>query len=859
MRTLANGLRVVVVEDHAAPVVQTAVWYRFGSLDEQPGKTGLAHALEHMMFRGTRAISGGGLDEIGARLGAVINADTREDTTHFYFIMPADRLDLALRIEADRMRGLLLRERDWELEKGAVLSEYDNDESQPLFALGRAVRAAAYPGSPYARLPLGVRADVVRSTAADLRAYYDRYYAPNDATLVVTGDVRAETVFAEAQADFGALARRPVPAPRALPPPGTVRRSALTISADYPYTAIDLTYRIPGDLDRDAAATQILANIINNTRSAFYTNLVLSKLTLGYSASADTALHAGTLQMLLVVTPGVKPADARAAYERTLAAMLRDGIDPDLLAAAKTADTRQAVYARDSISGLGDRYGYALGVEGHDPAIDDRETEALDAATVNAAARTYLARPTVVGTLVPRTSDGRAGAAPTSSSVSDSFSKRPPSGAIVIAPWARAALERPLRLGSNVEPVAYTLPNGLRLLVQPVHANPTVFVSGTIEVSPAFDPPGQTGLGSLTSTLMSYGGTKYDFLAQQKVGDDLAADISLGFSFGAHGLARDLPTLLDVLADGERAPAFPQRYVSYARDQEIAAISERDRNPDARADRAFARALYAPGDPALRDETAGSLAQVSRRRIQAYAARYLRPDHTTLIVAGDVDPDAVRAQVERAFGDWQNAGTVPSTLLPPLPPTKRAITIVPAQRPAVSVRLGERAVGRLSPDFYPLTLLNEILGADGTFDTRLMREIRVKRGLVYGVSSTLAVTRERGILEIDLSAAPRDVQAAVRLVKENVARLTREPVAQAELTNERTKLIASTLVSEESTQSLVARCDSIARFKLPLDYFRTFAARYARYTPVDLLKAAKRYFRPNDFAEVYVGGIPVSP
>ncbi|HYZ15330.1 MAG TPA: insulinase family protein, partial [Candidatus Acidoferrum sp.] len=156
-RTLGNGLRVVVVQDHAAAVVQTAMWYGFGSLDEVPGKTGLAHGLEHMMFRGTNQVSGGGFDEIGARLGAVINADTNEDYTHYYTLMPADKVDLAIHLEADRMRGLLLRQADWALEKGAVLSEYDSDESQPVARLTEVVRATLYAGSPFARTPLGVR------------------------------------------------------------------------------------------------------------------------------------------------------------------------------------------------------------------------------------------------------------------------------------------------------------------------------------------------------------------------------------------------------------------------------------------------------------------------------------------------------------------------------------------------------------------------------------------------------------------------------------------------------------------------------------------------------------------------------
>ena len=220
VKTLANGLRVVVVEDPAAAVVQTAMWYRFGSLYETPGKTGLAHALEHMMFRGTPDLNGGGLDDVAARLGAEMNADTTNDYTHFYFVVPADQLDLTLHIEADRMQHLLLSAADWNLERGAVLAEIERDQSDPGSKLYYAVRRAAWPTSPYGLTALGEKRDVQRATVADLRHYYQTWYAPNNATLVVTGDVKAADVFARAEKYFGGIAASSSrPSAQGRPPP----------------------------------------------------------------------------------------------------------------------------------------------------------------------------------------------------------------------------------------------------------------------------------------------------------------------------------------------------------------------------------------------------------------------------------------------------------------------------------------------------------------------------------------------------------------------------------------------------------------------------------------------------------------
>ena len=882
IRTLANGLQVVVVEDRAAAVVQTAMWYRFGSLAETPGKTGLAHGLEHMMFRGTRAVSGGGLDDIAARLGAVVNAATAEDYTHFYTILPADKVDLAIRLEADRMRGLTLSQTDWKLEKGAVLAEYDGDWSQPLFELSERVRARIYAGSPYAHDPLGARADVVASKAADLRRYYDRWYRPNNATLVVTGDVTPDTVFASAQRWFGpiratALPSPPMPNPRATPSPSAPAPSsvspaatppitpapamappaaAIAIAREYPYAVVDVAYRIPGDLDPDAAATQVFATMIDNERSSFYRALVLPKLVLGYSASADTALHEGVMHVQLFVTPGVRPQTAQRAFETAMAAVRKHGVDPGLLQAAKIGFARQAIYARDAIDGLGDRYGYAYGVERHDPSVDDAQVAMLDVPALDAAVATYFAAPQAIGVLTPRLAKrGTTSAGAAERGVSDDFSNRAPTGRIVLARWVRASLAEPSHVASRVAPASYRLANGLRLLVQPVHANPTVFVSGSIALSPAFDPPQQTGLGGLASSLVSYGSAHYDFDAQRKLADTLGADVQLGAGFGAHGLARDLDRLLDLTADGVRRPLFPARYVALVKAQELASLSQRDASPDYRADRAFSELLYAPGDPALRQESQRSVRAIDVRALHRYALRYFRPDRTQIVIAGDVDPRAARDAVERAFGGWANDGPQPHPLVPALRPTRDVTRVIPALRTTVSVRMGQRAIARTNPDFYAYNLLDDVLGAGGGFDTRLMHEIRERRGLVYAISSLLSASRERGVFEIDFNAAPKDATTAAALARAQVLRLTREPVGAGELARAKQKLVAGTLVGEQSTSTIVARLENIASNRLPPDYYATMAQRYTRITAAQLLTVARRYLR-SAFATVYEGPLP---
>jgi zinc protease len=856
-QTLPNGLKVVVVEDHAVSVVESQIWYRFGALDETPGKTGLAHGLEHMMFRGTPSVSGSGLDDISARLGAGVNASTSNESTDFYFVLPADKLGLALRLEADRMTNLSLSEADWKLEKGAVLSELDGDLGQPLEKLYDRVCRAASTTRICSLGALGERADVARSHASDLRAYYREYYAPNNATLVITGDVEPAAAFALAGRTFARVPSRTLPShPKTAPV--YAHGKHVSLQADYPYELIDLAFAAPGSLDDGSPALQLIDSVITNQRSAFYKNVVLSGLTLGMSTSLDQNVHAGIYHVFLTVAPGHSASKAQDAFLRTLRSANANGFATELIDAGKLAVARQAIYATDSISGLADRVGYALAVEGlDDPAQDDAKVAAATPADVAAAARRFLSEPIVTGDLRPPSTKPGAPQASTSGGVADDFSKRAPAGKIVQAQWVRAALAAPSALHSKIAPVEFTLPNGLKVLIQEIHTNPTIFINGTIATSQRFDPPGKDGAGAMLSTLLEYGSRAYDFTAQRRVSDELAASIDLGFSFDAHGMASDAPKLFELIADALRRPTLPAKYVTLIRNQTLASISRRLSDPDYVATHAFANLMFAPSDPALREPSTASVKAIAQADLQRYAATYMRPDLTTISVVGDVDPNTVRGQLEAAFGGWRVTGHTPNVAAAALPAAHAARRFVLASdRAETDVHLGQPALARHDPDFYALNLLNQILGANGDFDTRLAIEIRVKRGLVYNVSSSLDVDKWRGTLNFKLGAAPADVAPAVAVLKQQLVRLQRERVGASELARAKTKLVAAALVDEQGTDVIASRVLRLGLNDLPANYYTAFARRYAALGPADIARVAKKYLRPDRLVEVYEGPRP---
>jgi zinc protease len=857
VRTLPNGLRVVVVDDPAAPIVQTALWYRFGANDERPGLTGLAHALAHMMYRGTAQLSGSGLDDVVTRLGGEETATTSNDYTVYRFVVPADRLELILRIEADRMQHLLLSDAAWSNEKEAVLAEYDADLRQPLTQLYSDVCAAATAARICAISSLGNRSDVSRASAEDLRSYFQDWYAPNNATLVVTGDVRPAEVYALAANVFGAIAKTDIPPRQSDVPLLYNAGKTVQIEGDFPYQIVDLAYPAPGTADPGSGALHIVDSIVNNQRSDFYKALIRSGYAVAYSTQLDQNVHGGLYHVFLVTAPGHGSDQVRDAFTGVVESAGQTGFAPDLVAAAKTALAERATYARDSVSGLGDRIGYALAVEGEsDPAADDARIAAATPADLTVALRRYLGEPAVIGLLNPEGDQTAQTPSPPSTSVTDDFSRRAPSGKIVEARWVTSAFDTPEELHTRIAPASFTLDNGLRVLVQGVHANPTVFVTGTVETSPRFDQPSKNGEGAMASTLLSFGGAKYGFDAQRAVADQLGATIDVGFDFSAHGRAQDLPKLIDVVADALEHPAFAPADVQLVRKQTLDAIRARDEDPDYRATSDFDRLLLRPDDPTLREATPESVAGITAADLHDYANRHIRPDLTTITVVGDVDPATVAATMRASFGGWHAAGPHESADPGPLPPPHAAQRYVVSERHIVEAHLGQAALTRANPDYYGLNLIDEILGADGSYDTRLMRDLRSRLALVYSASSALDVDRYRGTLNFYLSSDPRRVTQAVAVLRGEVDRLKSDAVGPFELERAKDKVVARAVVAEEATEVIATRVHTIGLDKLPLRYEADLPRRYAAIDGADIERIAQTYLKPSELVEVYEGPRP---
>ena len=851
--TLKNGLQVVVVEDHAAPVAQTAVWYHFGSLDETAGKTGLAHALEHMMFRGTTDLSAGGLDDIVARLGAQMNGETTYDYTQLYLTMPSDKVDVGLAIESDRMHNAAMRQADWSVERGAVLNELQGDEGSPFFVLLQKVRAAAYPGQANGRTPTGFIPDVQHATAADIAKYYHEWYAPNNATLVVAGDVNHAVIFQKAEHYFGAIPRKTLPKRTEVHPTAVNHTVTVTSDLPFPFAVVDLAYAVPGDTEAGEPAIDALTALVENQLSPFYAALVQSNIALAIQAQEDTQLKGGLMHVYIVVNPGHTADEAIRIFQDTMTQTLATGFSPDLVEAAKRVTIAERLYSGDSVEGMAGLAGYTYGVVGERVGDEDNRLAALDAQSMLTIARKYLSQPTVIGRIDPNAQPPRGGSDKSDAAISDDFSKRVPNGPIVEPAALRGAVRTPTNARSSLNPTTFTLSNGMRVLVQQRPGRSTFVLAGDIDSSAAFVAPGKEGISDLASTLANYGSAQYPFAARRKAIDMMGAVVDNGERFNARGLTRDFSKIVTILADGQMHPTFAEPWFSLERDQLANSLQSTATISGVMIDRAYLRLLASPNDPSLRNATQTTVASITPPDLTAYTQMYWRPDLTTIAVVGDVTPDQVRSVLETAFGSWSAHGAKPDAQAMAFPAAHSGHDYIGTDATQVYIRMGQPAVSRNSPDYDTFLVLNQILGAGGAFESRLWQEMRQKRGLVYSVTSSVEASRDRGDFKVEMDAPASRAVEAVDFVRTELVTLQTHPVTQTELGDAKLRLVSNALLDESSADGEARQLLDIGTNGLPLDYYRTLNERFTNITAADVERVAKKYLDPTALVEIYAG------
>lgn len=853
--TLPNGLQVVIVRNTIAPVVTTMVNYRVGSDETPPGFPGSAHATEHMMFRGSPGLSADQLAAIAAAFGGDDNADTQQAVTQYFFTTPAENLGVALKVEATRMRDLLPDESLWTKERGAIEQEVAQDLSNPEYVFYMQLLAAMFKGSPYAHDALGTRPSFDKTTDADLRSFHNTWYKPNNAVLVIVGNVEPQTVLSQVKQIFGDIPSAALPArPDYNFEP--VKSDTLKLDTDLPYGLTALTFRFPGSDNPDFAAAQILSDVLGSERAKLY-DLVPQGKALFTEFAYDTLQKSGLGYAIAGFPAGADSTNLLAEVKQILLSEIAAGASADLVEAAKRREIISAELQKNSVSGLASAWSTAVAIEGRNSPEDDINLfRAVTVDDVNRVAKKYLDFDhTISAILTPTPSDKPI----SSKSYGGGESLVSTKNANVKLPsWARKITAKLPVPASTLSPVVTNLANGIKLIVQPETVSDTISVYGRVKNNSKVQmPDGQDGVDQALDKLFSYGTKSLDRLAFQKALDDIGANESAGADFSLQVLPENFDRGVQLLADNEITPALPEDDFKIIQPQLAASVAGELQSPDHIAGHALTLALFPKGDPAQRETTPATVKSLTMDDVQNYYRAAFRPDLTTIVVIGNVSPDDAVAVVSKYFGGWQNTGEKPNTLFPPAPDNTAAITQVPdASRVQDKVSLAETiGLTRTNEDYYALQLGNHVLGG-GFYATRLYRDLREKSGLVYFVDSSFNVGLTRGIYQVEYACDPGNVLKARTVILNDLKDIQAKNVTKQELFQAKLMLLRDIPLAESSVDYIAQGWLKYSTLNLPLDEPVRAGKVYAQLSASDVQAAFAKWIRPADLVQVTQGPAP---
>ena len=855
--TLDNGLRVVIVRNPLAPVAATAVNYLVGSDETPAGFPGTAHAQEHMMFRGSPGLTADQLADIGSVIGGNFNANTREDLTQYLYTVPAEDLDVALHIEAIRMQAVLDSKEEWDHERGAIEQEVAQDVSEPSYILYEKLRKAMFAGTPYAHDALGTRPSFEKTTAAALKSFHDAWYAPNNAILVIAGDVDPKSTLTEVKELFGSIKSKQLPArPKVTLQP--VKAASFNVDTDHPSGTLMIATRTPGPKSADFPALEVLADVLSSRRFELY-GLVPQGKAIDAEFALDPLPEAGLAYATVSFPGGDDPKAVESAVRAILTKVAHNGVPPELVQAAKIQERSAAQFQRNSIAELASVWSEALTLYGlQSPDEDLTRIEKVTVDDVNRVAREYLNLDNAIsGVMLPKGSG-----APVAShgggfggQESISLGEAKPTK---LPEWADTALHRLVVPPSTLHPVVTTLSNGLQLIVQSEDVSDTVTVLGHIRNRPETqEPKGKEGITQVLNELLNYGSEHLDRVAFQQQLDAIGARESAGPDFAVAALAENFDRGVELLADNELHPALPEEALNIIKVQLAHGVAARNKSPGFLTQRSLRGALYPQTDPSLRMATPESVSSLTLSDVRSYYQGMFRPDLATIVVIGKVTPVQARATIEKYFASWSGAGPKPDVDLPAAPANHAGVIAVPdASRVQDMVVLAQNlALTRSDPDYYALQLGNAVLGGS-FYSTRLSIDLRKNSGLVYSVGSTLQAGRTRGAYLIDYASDPQNVAKAANMVVGEIKSMQSAPPSQDELVRVKALLLRQIPLSESSVEDIAHGLVGRVDLDLPLDEPTRAAQRYIALSPTDVQSAFKKWLRPDDLVRVSEGPTP---
>jgi zinc protease len=897
--TLANGLRVIYAPLRQAPVVHVQVLYHVGSKDEDPNRQGFAHMFEHMMFRGSAHVKSEQHMKLINGVGGDSNASTYVDWTRYVNTIPSNHLQMALWLESDRMASFRVNDEVFTTERNVVAEEWRLRTANPPYGtLWQDFFKAAYKQHHYKWTTIGDMDQLKQSTPAELQQFFNTYYVPNNAVLVIAGDFDVAQAKQWVKQYYGWIPQGPA-IKRVSPqePEPTAANKVVEYKNNIPLTRVLMGFRTADYKAKDHEALELLGEILGGGRSSrLHQALVASDNPVALAAQSGSQRFEDNGQFLVILNllPGKDPDDVEKAALAVLEEVQKNGITQEELDKAKTQVRVGLVSSRKTASSLASLLADAEVFEGDAAKANEvmARVNALTPADIQRVAQQYLKpeRMTVVQ-YRPGDKPANAPAAPGDKAQgAGGDDKIPATAPAANLPEPRVKLEQfpadypkqpPIQdniLAAKFERGTDVAVNGVRVIVLPDNRLPIVNFSLIMRGGGHAEPAGKDGVAGITASILSRGVKGLDQAA-------LAADlenrgISLGASDGGDtttisgsGLVDQIDHAIDRARQLLLEPTFPEAEFKKLKQQAVSGLVQSLSQPGNVAGRELTTSLF--GDSPLgRRTTPQSLASITLDDVKGWYEKVYKPEGAMLVFSGAIDSGRARQLAEKLLAGW-GEGKPPAADYSTIaaPGTKRTIILVDNPTGAqATIRVGVQTFSNKSDEKYAAMIASDLLSSG--IDSRLNQTLRAEKGLTYGAYGRFAPGRYSGSFTVTMDTKPESTGEAVAGIFGVLNRMRNEDVTPTELAESKQRIVGGMVLGMQTIEQQASRRAEQLLNEYPDDYYdqypkrigeveasqvRELMAKYAddsKMTVVVVAPAAKVKDQLAQFGEVKVVPMP---
>ena len=851
--TLDNGLTLIVHEDHKAPIVAVNVWYHVGSKNEKPGRTGFAHLFEHLMFNGSENFNDDYFKAVEPLGATDLNGTTNNDRTNYFQNVPKSALDTILWLESDRMGHLVgvIDQPRLDEQRGVVQNEKRQGDNEPYSLSEELIAKACFPvGHPYNWTVIGSMEDLDAAKLDDVKEWFKTYYGPNNAVLVIAGDVQTQDILTRVKKYFGDIPPGP-PVGRfdqyVAKRTGTTRASA---QDRVPQTRIMKMWNVPGQETTDRVLLDLATQILSSGKSSrLYKRLVYDDQTATSAvAFTDSREIASLFTLQTDVKKDVDPAKVEKALDEELAKFLKDGPTADELERAKTEVFSGFIRGIERIGGFGGKSdvlaaGYIYGGDANRYKIDLDIVKAATPSQIKEAAQKWLSDGVYVLQIDPYPSELKAAA-------TGADRKSMPQGG------AAPAVTFP-----QVEKT--TLSNGMKVWFARREAIPVVDFDLVLDAGFAADQGTTPGTASLAMAMIDEGTKSRTSLQisdeEQKLGAQIGTGSGLDNSFvSLSALNANLDASLNLFADIVLHPSFPDADFKRLQKQQIARIQREKSQPVGMALRVFPKLLYGQGHayglPFSGSGYEDGVAKITRDDLVKFHETWFKPDNATMIIVGNTTLAEIKPKLEALFKDWKKGAAAPAKKLAPVA-GKSATTIYILDKPqaAQSVILAGQLIPPTSnPDEIAFKTMNQVLG--GAFISRINMDLREDKHWSYGSYTFVPDARgQRPFIGYAPVQTDKTKESMVEVMKQLKGAVGAIPFTAEELSQAQDGLTRALPGQWETQGAVSGSIGEIVAYNLADDYYATFPGKVRAVKTAELGANAKKFLAPDKMVWVVVG------